>query len=105
MLAAGAVAIRLWLTDSAFDPRAAVAWLRDLGLCCGAAGMKWRRCFVVSGLGVIPPTAAHTFFASALYEGVEGAKVRALAWAAAAGLVLVGLAWFARRRNRSASPS
>src|SRR5262249_53872951 len=31
LLVLGAVAVRVWLPDTAFDPRAAVAWLRGLG--------------------------------------------------------------------------
>ena len=72
-----------------------------VNLSWGASGVPWRSFLLGSGLGMIAPVAAHTVLASQLYEGVEGARLQAFAWAAGAGVLLAALAGVPRvLRNR-----
>jgi uncharacterized membrane protein YdjX (TVP38/TMEM64 family) len=69
---------------------------------CGASGLKWSHFALGSGLGLVAATTAQTLFAAQLYAGVEGARLSAFAWAAGAGLSIVGLLLLGNwLRNRS----
>ncbi|MBK7858539.1 MAG: VTT domain-containing protein [Archangiaceae bacterium] len=73
---------------------------------CGAAGIKWHHFAIGSGLGLVAATTVQTLFAAELYQGVDGANVKALAIAGGAALGLVALAalgsWL-RNRSRPAA--
>lgn len=71
----------------------------------GVSPMKWWHFAVGSAIGAIPPTVVYTWFATALLEGVEGARTEALLKALAGGAAMVALAlgpkiWAAWRRRR-----
>jgi uncharacterized membrane protein YdjX (TVP38/TMEM64 family) len=75
-----------------------------VNVACGAAPTRWRNFLIGSGLGLVGSASAQVFFAAQLYEGVQGAQLKALGWAAAAGALLVVLTlvprWLYGRRNR-----
>lgn len=76
-----------------------------VNVAAGVSPLKWWHFAVGSAIGAIPPTVVYTYFATALLEGVEGARTEALLKALAGGAMIVTLAlapklWARWRRGR-----
>ena len=76
-----------------------------VNVAAGVSPLKWWHFAVGSAIGAIPPTLVYPYFATALLDGVEGARTEALLKALAGGAMIVTLALaprlWARRRSRS----
>ncbi len=80
-----------------------------VNLACGVSPLKGWHFVVGSAIGALPPTIVYTYFATALLEGVEGARTEALLKALAGGAMVVTLgvapklfSWWRQRRQRPA---
>ncbi len=76
-----------------------------VNVAAGVSPLKWWHFAVGSAIGAIPPTVVYTWFATALLDGVEGARTEALLKALAGGAMMVPIAlaprlWAAWRRRR-----
>jgi uncharacterized membrane protein YdjX (TVP38/TMEM64 family) len=78
-----------------------------VNVAAGVSPLKWWHFAVGSAIGAIPPTVVYTWFATALIDGVEGARTEALLKALAGGAMIVTLALapkvWARWRSRRVS--
>ncbi len=63
-----------------------------VNVACGVSPLKWWHFVIGSAVGAIPPTVVYTWFATALLDGVEGARNEALLKALAGGAMMVSLA-------------
>ena len=78
-----------------------------VNVAAGVSPLKWWHFAVGSAIGGVPPTVVYTWFATALIEGVEGARSEALGKALLGGaavlLLAVGPKLWARWRKKSVS--
>ena len=81
-----------------------------VNVAAGISPLKWWHFAVGSAIGAVPPTLVYTWFATALVDGVEGARTQALLEALAGGALIVLLAvapklwarWRTKRQTRGA---
>ncbi len=63
-----------------------------VNVAAGVSPLKWWHFAVGSAIGAVPPTVVYTWFATALIDGVEGARTEALLQALAGGAMVVTIA-------------
>ena len=80
-----------------------------VNVAAGVSPLKGWHFVVGSAIGALPPTVVYTYFATALIEGVEGARTEALLKALAGGVMVVSLGmapklWSWWKQRRAVSP-
>lgn len=84
-----------------------------VNMALGASPLKWWHFVIGSAIGAVPPGLIYPYFATALIDGVEGAKQEAMvkALTGAAGMFLIAISpklwrwWRARKRGQAAFPT